>query len=84
MGRSRKLTVVPEYRSYIMRYKAFHFRVKTLLGILNRFLKFFEGNWGGGMETFLKAGRGMPNFLDGIERLSIGNIILLTIKPLHK
>ena len=36
------------------------------------------------METFLKAGRGMPIFLDTIERLSIRNIILLIIKPLHK
>ena len=36
------------------------------------------------METFLMAGRGMPIVLDAIERLSICNIILLIIKPLHK
>ena len=55
-----------------------------LVRILKGFLKFFEGNLGRGMETILKAGRGLPIFLDANERLSICNIILLIIKPLHK
>ena len=44
---------------------------QTMVRILKGFLNFFEGNWGRGVETFLKAVRGMPIFLDAIERLSI-------------
>ena len=62
MGRSRKLTVVLEYRSYIMSYKAFHFRVKTLVRILNGFLKCFEGNWGRGDGNISKGRKGHANF----------------------
>ena len=61
MGGSRKLTVVPEYRSYIVSYKAFHFRVKTLVRILNRFLKFFEGNCGRGDGNISKGRKGDAN-----------------------
>ena len=62
MGGLRKLTVVPEYRSYIMSYRAFHFCVKTLVRILNRFLKFFEGNWGSGDGNITKGSKGDANF----------------------
>ena len=65
------------------RYQAFHFRLKTMMRVLKGFLKFFEGNCGRGLETFLQAVRGMAIFLDAIERLSICNIMLLIIKPLH-
>ena len=62
MGGLRKLTVVPEYRSYIMSYRAFHFCVKTLVRILNRFLKVFEGNWGSGDGNISKGRKGDANF----------------------
>ena len=62
MGGSRKLTVVPEYRSYIMSYRAFHFRVKMLVRILKGFLKYFEGNWGSGDGNISKGRKGGANF----------------------